>query len=238
MKRKFCLMNLLPLLDDDDEEEEIFRYILQTLNCPKRKKTHEMIENREKEGVYRLFITKYLLTEEDKFIKYLRVTPYLFSKILDNIRGLITSVPTNRVPVPISPQHKLCAALRFLATGESLTSLSYSFRISQPCLTTIIKEVFRAIKDTMLGEMPLPSKEQFLSIADDFYRKWNFPNAIGCIDGKHVRIRCPNSTGSVYFNYKDYFSVILLALVDANYKFIAIDVGSYGREGDAGELSI
>lgn len=54
------------------------------------------------------------------------------------------------------------------------------------------------------------------------------------IDGKHVRIKCPNNTGSLFFNYKDYFLYLLLALVDANYKFIAIDIGSLGREGDSG----
>jgi len=54
------------------------------------------------------------------------------------------------------------------------------------------------------------------------------------IDGKHVRIKCSNNTGSLFFNYKDYFSIVLLALVDANYKFITIDVGSFGREGDSG----
>lgn len=219
---------------DDDDDDVLLMLCMQAITSAKRKKTHEMFENREAEGIYRLFITKYLLTEDDKFMKYLRVTPYLFSRILDNIRFLITTVPTNGVSNPISPQQKLCVALRFLATGESLTSLSFSFRISQPSITKILKEVFQAIKDTMLTEIPIPTKEQFVSIAEDFGRIWNFPNAIGCLDGKHVRIRCPNNTGSVYYNYKDFFSIILLALVDAKYKFIAIDVGSYGREGDAG----
>lgn len=89
----------------------------------------------------------------------------------------------------------------------------------------------------MLFAIPAPNKEQFELIAKEFEKKWNFPNVYGCIDGKHVRIRCPNSSGSLFDNYKDYFSIVLLALVDANCKFIGIDIGSYGREGDAGIFS-
>lgn len=62
----------------------------------------------------------------------------------------------------------------------------------------------------------------------------DFPNCVGAIDGKHVRVVCPNKSGSLYYNYKNYFSIVLLAIVDAKYKFLAIDVGSYGKEGDSG----
>lgn len=74
----------------------------------------------------------------------------------------------------------------------------------------------------------------FKTKADEFWTKWNFPNSILAIDGKHLRIRCPNNSGSLYFNNKDYFLTVLLAMIDANYKFVAIDVGSYGKEGDSG----
>lgn len=40
----------------------------------------------------------------------------------------------------------------------------------------------------------------------------------------------------LYYNYKIFFSIVLLAIVDAKYKFL-IDVGSYGKEGDSGIFS-
>ena len=49
-----------------------------------------------------------------------------------------------------------------------------------------------------------------------------------------MRIICSDNSGSRYFNCKDFYSIVLLALVDHNYKFLAVDVGSYGTEGDAG----
>lgn len=82
--------------------------------------------------------------------------------------------------------------------------------------------------------MKPPSSEDFLQISKDFYEIWNFPNTIGAIDGKHIRVKCPPSSGSMYYNYKNYFSIVLQAVVDAHYKFIIIDVGGYGKQSDGG----
>ena len=65
-----------------------------------------------------------------------------------------------------------------------------------------------------------------------FYTLWNFPNCCSAMDGKHI-IFCPSKIGSEFYNYKKDYSVILLAIVDANYKFIYIDVGTNGRVNDA-----
>lgn len=85
--------------------------------------------------------------------------------------------------------------------------------------------------------LPTPSQEIFEHTARRFSDRWNFPNCIGALDGKHVRIEAPANTGSLFYNYKHSFSIVLLALVDADYRFLAIDVGSYGGNSDGGILA-
>ena len=82
--------------------------------------------------------------------------------------------------------------------------------------------------------MPEPTADMWRNISASYSIKWQFPNCIGSLDGKHVVIQCPRNSGSQYFNYKGSFSVVLLALVDADYRFTPIDVGSFGRNSDGG----
>ena len=59
--------------------------------------------------------------------------------------------------------------------------------------------------------------EDWINTADKFYDRTNFPNVIGAVDGKHVRAVKPDNSRSKYFNYKKYFSHVLMAWVDADY---------------------
>ena len=43
----------------------------------------------------------------------------------------------------------------------------------------------------------------------------------------------PSKLGSDYHNYKQYFSVILLVVVDSDYWFMYVDIGAYGKSSES-----
>jgi len=49
-----------------------------------------------------------------------------------------------------------------------------------------------------------------------------------------VKIKCPPQSGSHFYCYKHFPSIVLLAVVDPRYQFLVTDVGAYGRQSDSG----
>ncbi|XP_050298758.1 putative nuclease HARBI1 [Anthonomus grandis grandis] len=73
-------------------------------------------------------------------------------------------------------------------------------------------------------------------ISKDFDERWNFPNCLGAMDGKHVRIASPPNIGSYFYNYKGSHSLVLLAMFNANYEFVMCHFGTNGTVSDRGVL--
>lgn len=78
------------------------------------------------------------------------------------------------------------------------------------------------------------SETDWEKVEEAFNNRWNFPNCVGAMDGKHISIKCPANSGSLFYNYKQFYSIVLFAIVDADYKFLYIDVGRNGRMSDGG----
>nr|CAH7713356.1 unnamed protein product [Callosobruchus chinensis] len=146
--------------------------------------------------------------------------------ILENVLPYITVNWTNFNRIPIGVEERLVVTTRYLTTGASFRHLAFAFRMGRSTVANIVKEMTRKLWNVLQPiHTPVPTEATF--------RK-NFPHCIGAIDGKHIKIKAAKHSGSVYFNCKHHFSIVLQGVCDANYKLIMIDVGGYGKHSDGG----
>ena len=130
--------------------------------------------------------------------------------------------------------------LRYFASGEFFRSLEYQFRISRKAISYIVEQVAASIIK-FLGETYLKtpnSTDEWVKISGKFKERWNFPNGLGGVDGKHIVLQQPKSSGLHYRNYKGTDSIILLAMAGPEYEFLFADVGMKGREALMGETGL
>lgn len=120
-------------------------------------------------------------------------------------------------------------------TGHTYEDLYFSYRLGTATICGIVKEVSTNIWGLFHDEcLSIPkSEEGWLKIAAGFEQNANFPNCIGSINGKHVRIICPDHSGSLFSNYRKYYSVVLLAMCDSDYRFTYINIGSCGTDSNS-----
>uniref|UniRef100_A0A915DTI9 DDE Tnp4 domain-containing protein n=1 Tax=Ditylenchus dipsaci TaxID=166011 RepID=A0A915DTI9_9BILA len=169
----------------------------------------------------------------EKCLKYIRMDITTFYKLLEIVKPSITHVS---IRVPVSSEERLMVTLRFLATGESYSSLSYSYRLGISTISDIVRETCEAIYNNLRAKyLAIPRKEaEWAVISREFWHRWQVPMVLGAIDGKHVVMKKPANSGSLYYNYKGSCSIVIMACVDAKYRCLMCDFGSYGHNGDAG----
>ncbi|XP_051154475.1 uncharacterized protein LOC127277417 [Leptopilina boulardi] len=125
--------------------------------------------------------------------------------------------------------------LKYLASGSDIFSIASAYRIGESTLRSVIKETCIAIIKALSPDyLSLPTREKWVQISKGFEEVWNLPNCGGAIDGKHIHIRAPSNSGTLFFNYKKTFSIVLMAVCDYEYKFSLVDIGSFGSCNDAG----
>lgn len=78
-----------------------------------------------------------------------------------------------------------------------------------------------------------PTEDCWRKIVQEFKKTSQFPNCLEAVDGKHIRVNRFPYSGSMNLNYKGYFSIIVMAVADSDYKFTYVDIGVYGKDCDS-----
>ena len=129
----------------------------------------------------------------------------------------------------------MAITLRYLDTGDNYQSLMYLFYFPHNSISILVQDVCQAIWDEYGDEVVSKptTAEGCKEIVVSFSSRWNFHHVPGALDGKHIRIQYHANGGSQLYNYKGYHSIVLLALVDANYRFSWVQVGAPAAAFDA-----
>uniref|UniRef100_A0A147BIK3 Putative harbinger-4 pst n=1 Tax=Ixodes ricinus TaxID=34613 RepID=A0A147BIK3_IXORI len=202
---------------------------------PKKKRpwVKEYLQKREQTGAHHS-LTRDLLKDANEFRRYLRMTPDVFHRLADGIRADIQRQNTV-MRESISAEERLEVTLRHLASGDSLRSLHYQYLEGHSTVHSIVYSTCTALYNYLRERhIVLPrTPAEWRAVATRFEGMWNYPHCLGAIDGKHINMFAPPNSGSLYFDYMGNFSLVLLAVVDADLKAIYVDVGTNGRTHDS-----
>ena len=192
------------------------------------------VDRRLQYGHYHRLMYELRYEDPASYFNFLRVPPDMFDELLGRLGPLITKQDTPYRKA-LEPGLKLAMTMRHLASGDRYASMKFDFRVPHNTMSVCVREVCQALIDEYKDECiqcPTTAAE-WREISEAFGRRWNVPHACAAFDGKHVACRRPRNSGSLYFNYKSFFSIVLMGLVDSDYKFLWIDVGGCGHMSDA-----
>lgn len=162
------------------------------------------------------------LRNEDpaSFLNFLRMPPAMFIEPLARLGPLITKEDSNYRNA-IEPGLKLAMTIRNPATGDRYASMQFDFRVPHNTISLCVREVCQAIINEYKDEcMQYPTTvEELRAVSSEFSRRWNVSHACVVLGVKHIACRRHRNR--------------LMGLVDADYKFLQINVGGYRHKSDA-----
>ena len=172
---------------------------------------------------------------DECFKKTFRVSRNTFNFIMNRIRHDLEREMVNEDP--ISPECRLVLiGKRWLLlqpyTIAEMAGLGISTVhaiVTQVC-ASIIENLWQ---ECIMKNMPKSEQDDFLRKIEDMNNRWQFPFCWAAIDGCHIPIKCPPGGAEAckeYHNFKNFYSIVLMAMVDSSYRFIW---GSCGFPGNS-----
>ena len=143
----------------------------------------------------------------------LRMTKFTFDHLCSELHPYITRLTAVREPVHV--EERVTVTLWRLATNIEYRTLMVVFGLGRSTVCVVVLDTCRAIQKLLPCYVCIPTDERLHNIVDGFIACWGFPQAVGAIDGTHIPILRPTGdSGSDYFNRKEFYSIVMQAVVD------------------------
>ena len=175
---------------------------------------------------------------EARFKKTFRISRSTFKYILNRIGPFLARETVTEDP--ISPELRLALCLYRLGRGDYLYTVAEMAGVGVSTVCSIVNEVCQVLVDHLWSEcvsshMP-KTQDDFMKKMLDMDEFWQFPCCWAAIDGCHIPIKCPPGgleACKEYHNFKNFYSIVLMGLVDSHYRFVWGSCGFPGNSHDA-----
>ena len=174
--------------------------------------------------------------DDQRFKSCCRISRETFNFILNRIGHHLTHDTT--AEEPISPQERLGICLYRLSRGDYYHTIAEMTGRGLTTVQCITQEVCKVIVSNLWSEfVNFPETvDQMLTAILQMEDKWQFPSAFGGVDGCHIPMKCPsggNEARKEYYNFKNSYSIVMMGIAGADYKFLWTSVGLPGNSNDA-----
>ncbi|XP_055377139.1 putative nuclease HARBI1 [Condylostylus longicornis] len=151
-------------------------------------------------------------------------------KLLKNLQPQWHTSKYGRPSIPLDLA--LYITIWFLGNkGICYRDISDRFNVSLYAANESVKKVTKMISN--LSTIKWPNHEQHNVIINNFNRNKKFPNIAGAVDGTHIKIVPPTLEQKSYYNRKGFYSILMQAICDSNFRFLDVFIGWPGRAHDA-----
>eukprot|EP00118_Oscarella_pearsei_P015909 m.147748 g.147748 ORF g.147748 m.147748 type:complete len:152 (+) comp38474_c0_seq3:202-657(+) len=138
-------------MDTDADEVTVLALIIRR-RCKRRRRmwVRKIFQKRKEQGDYHALLQEMRLSDRDAHFSYLRMSKETFDVLMDMVEPRLKrrSYRSSRRP-EISAAERLALTIRFLATGNSQQSISFSYRVGKSTVCGIVRETCAAIWESL-----------------------------------------------------------------------------------------
>ena len=176
--------------------------------------------------------------EDSRWCRLFRLPKPLFRELAASLQSkLVTSPPPGLTTIEgrrLGVDKQLAICLNRLACGGQSFMASELFGVSETTVGRLVHKVVEAICEVHGDRLKWPSGEARSRVMAEFEQDKALPNCLGALDCTHIHMEKPaNCASEKYYDRNGRFSLIVMAVVDLNYRFLYIHVGCPGPYNDA-----
>lgn len=171
-----------------------------------------------------------------QFFKMTRLSRECFNYLLDQVQENIQ----NRLDEshrggrkPISVKKIVLIGLWYLANDDVYRKIGKTWGVTESTAHGAVKLFIHEVNNLRSKYIFWPNEEEIALEEAVFLQRSAIPGTIGCIDGCHVKIRCPQKKYQKdYLNRNHQHSINMLAVCDSKMRFTFVSAGSPGSWHD------